>query len=133
LTQPLTEMSTRNISLGVKATGVYSWQPYHLHVPVVWKPGSLTLLEPSGPLQACVGLALFYIWWHLRNDVKNYVVEVNCEENGHVLNTNHGAETQRDKATNEMSEYFCVYPLLKILLVTVCKAPDGGLKAKNTK
>jgi hypothetical protein len=49
-TQPLTEMSTRNISWGVKAAGAYGWQPYHLHVPIVYKSGSLDLLEPSGPV-----------------------------------------------------------------------------------
>ena len=32
LTQPLTEMSTRGISWGVKAVGAQGWQPYHLHV-----------------------------------------------------------------------------------------------------
>ena len=58
LTQPLTEMSTRNISWGVKAAGVYGWQPYHFHVPIVLKSGSLALLEPSGPVQACNGIAL---------------------------------------------------------------------------
>jgi hypothetical protein len=34
-TQPLTEMSTKNISWGVKAAGAYGWQPYHLHMPIV--------------------------------------------------------------------------------------------------
>ena len=57
-TQPLTEMSTRNISWGVKAAGAYGWQPYHLRVPIVLKFGSLSLLEPSGPPQACNGIAL---------------------------------------------------------------------------
>jgi hypothetical protein len=57
-TQPLTEMSTRNISSGVKAAGAYGWQPYHLHVSTVLKSGSLTLLEPSGPVQACNGIVL---------------------------------------------------------------------------
>jgi hypothetical protein len=33
--QPLTEMSTKNISWGVKAAGAYGWQPYHRHVPIV--------------------------------------------------------------------------------------------------
>jgi len=56
-TQPLTEMSTRNF-LGVKAAGASGWQPYHLHVPTVLKSGSLNLLEPSGPVQACNGIAL---------------------------------------------------------------------------
>ena len=57
-TQPLREMSTRNISWGVKAVGAYGWQPYHLHVPIVLKSGSLNLLEPSGPIQGCNGIAL---------------------------------------------------------------------------
>jgi len=57
-TRPLTETSTRNISWGVKAAGAYGWQPYHLHVPIVLKSGSLNLLQPSGPVQACNGIAL---------------------------------------------------------------------------
>jgi len=57
-TQPLTEMSTNNISWGVKVVGAYGWQPYHLHVQIVLKSGSLNLLEPSGPVQACNGIAL---------------------------------------------------------------------------
>ena len=43
--------------LGVKAAGALGWQPYHLHVPIVLKSGSLNLLEPSGPVQACNGIA----------------------------------------------------------------------------
>jgi hypothetical protein len=40
-------------------------QPYHLHVPTVLKSGSLNLLEPYGPVQACNGIALplcFYLY-----------------------------------------------------------------------
>jgi len=58
LTRPLTEMSTRNISWGVKAASAYGWQPYHLHEPTVLKSGSLNLLEPSGPVQACDEIAV---------------------------------------------------------------------------
>ena len=58
LTQPLTEMSTRNISWEVKAAGAYGWQPYYLHVPIVLKSGRLNLLKPSGPVQACNEIAL---------------------------------------------------------------------------
>jgi hypothetical protein len=43
---------------GVKTAGTYSWQPYHLHVPIVLGSGSLNLLELSGPVQACRGIAL---------------------------------------------------------------------------
>ena len=60
LAQPLTEMSTRNISCGVKAAGAYGRQPYHLHVPTVLKSGSLNVLEPSGPVQACAGIAVSF-------------------------------------------------------------------------
>jgi hypothetical protein len=35
---------------------VYGWR-YHLHMPIVLKSGSLDLLEPSGPFQACNGIA----------------------------------------------------------------------------
>jgi len=58
LTQPLTDMSTRNISWRVKAAGAYGLQPYHLYVPIVLKSGSLNLLETSGPAQTCNGIAL---------------------------------------------------------------------------
>jgi len=53
LTHPLIEMSTSNISCGVKVDGAYGWQTYHLIVPTVMKSGSLNLLESSGPVQAC--------------------------------------------------------------------------------
>jgi len=53
LTQPLREMSTRNISWGVNAAGAQVWQPNHFHVPNVLKCGLLNLLELSGPGQAC--------------------------------------------------------------------------------
>jgi len=55
LTQPLTEMSTRNISWGVSAASAYVWQPYHHHVSFVLESGSLNLVESSRPIQACTG------------------------------------------------------------------------------
>jgi hypothetical protein len=39
-------------------SNAYGWQPYHLHVPHDLKSGSLNLLEPSGPVQTCIGIAL---------------------------------------------------------------------------
>ena len=57
-TLPLTEKSTRNISCEVNVAGSYSWQTYHLHVSIVWKSGSLNLLQPSGPAQTCTGIGL---------------------------------------------------------------------------
>ena len=52
-TQPLTEMSTRDISWRLKAAGAWGWQPYYLHVPTIykfWKP------QPCTALTACPGL-----------------------------------------------------------------------------
>lgn len=46
-TQTLTEMSTKNVFLGVKATGVYFCQLCHLHVPTVLK-GTLTSWNYQG-------------------------------------------------------------------------------------
>jgi hypothetical protein len=62
LTHPLTEMSNRNISNGVKTAGAWGWQPYHLHVPIILKSVSLNLQEPSGPVQACEGIAFALLW-----------------------------------------------------------------------
>jgi hypothetical protein len=57
-TQRLTEMSTKNISWGVKVAGALGWQPYHPPAPIVLKSGSLNLPEPSWPVQGCTGIAL---------------------------------------------------------------------------
>jgi len=48
-------MSIRKISWGVKGASAGGWQPYHLHVSVVWKYGSLNLPEPSGPVSPVQG------------------------------------------------------------------------------
>ena len=56
LTQPLTDMYQEYL-LGVTAVGALGW-PYHLPVPIVLKSGKLNVLEPSGPVQACNGVAL---------------------------------------------------------------------------
>ena len=59
LTQPLTEMNTRNVSWGGKVSSAYGRQTYHIHVQTVLKSGSLKFLEPSGPVQTCNGIAFF--------------------------------------------------------------------------
>ena len=51
------EISTRNISWRVKAASALDWQSYHLHVLTVIKSGNLSLLELSGPVQACTATA----------------------------------------------------------------------------
>ena len=59
-TQPLTVMSTRNISWGVKTAGAYDWQSYHLHVRMSQAPRALWAY--SRPVQ---GLFRLYVSRHL--------------------------------------------------------------------
>jgi hypothetical protein len=54
-TRRLTEISTRNISWRVKVAGAYGWQHYRLK-----------LLDRSGPVQACNGIALPHLWVIIR-------------------------------------------------------------------
>jgi len=60
-TQPLTEMSTRNISWG-KGGRCLRLTTLPPSCAVVMKCGNLNFLEPSGPLQACNGTALPYTY-----------------------------------------------------------------------
>jgi hypothetical protein len=59
LTQPLTDMNIKELPCGgtgrgrVKTTGSCSWQPYHFHVPIVWKFWDH---QPSGAVRTCPGL-----------------------------------------------------------------------------
>jgi hypothetical protein len=62
--QPLTEMRTRNISWG-KGGWCY------LHVPIVLKSRSLSLLETSGPVKVCNVIALALAFF-------NYVITILC-------------------------------------------------------
>jgi hypothetical protein len=52
LTQPLTEISTRNISGGVKAASAYGWQPYRLP----WNLGASTPWNPQALSRPVMGL-----------------------------------------------------------------------------
>jgi len=64
LTQPLTEMSTRSISWGVKPVGAQGWPP---SCAVVMKSGNLNFLEPSRPVQACNGTDLPAFFSYVKN------------------------------------------------------------------
>jgi len=39
-----------------------SWQPYYLHVPTVYKSGSLNFLEPYGPVKDLYGYSFIFIF-----------------------------------------------------------------------
>ena len=68
------EMSTRNISWGVKTAGAYGWQPYHLHVPIVLKNlGASTCWNPLGLYRPLMGLLyLFTSWLRPRKWTKHF-------------------------------------------------------------
>ena len=57
-TQPLTEMSTRVISWRVKAAGSWGWQLTIFMCRRSTSSGSLSLVQPSRPAQACIGIAV---------------------------------------------------------------------------
>ena len=59
-TQPLTEMTTRNISWG-KGGRCVRLTTLPPSCAVVMKSGNLNFLEPSGPLHACNGTALPFL------------------------------------------------------------------------
>ena len=42
----------------------------NIHVPIVWKPGSLNLMETSGHVKACTWIAFTYF---LSDKKSNYV------------------------------------------------------------
>ena len=60
-TQPLKEMSTRNISWGYRRPVPRADKLNHLRVPNVLKSGSLNLPKPSVPTQICTGITLHVI------------------------------------------------------------------------
>ena len=68
-TQPLTEMSTRSISWGYRRP-VRKADNLPPSCAVVMKSWTLNFLEPSGPLQACNGIAvpLPFLWVQLLSD-----------------------------------------------------------------
>jgi hypothetical protein len=72
LTQPVTEMSARIVCCGVKAVGAQDWQTCHLHVPTVWKSGSLNF-EAQGFVQFC-------LWDLYLYRVMEYYVIINLVE-----------------------------------------------------
>ena len=76
-TQPLTEISTRNISWGEdgRCVGLTTLPPSCAYCLEVWEPQHL---EPLGPVQACNGTALpiiIYIYIYIYIQVFNLKVD----------------------------------------------------------
>jgi hypothetical protein len=59
-TQPLTDMSTRNLPVeGYRAAGAYGWQPHrHLWADCLENVGASTSQNPMGPSRPVTGIAL---------------------------------------------------------------------------
>ena len=71
LTQPLTKMSNRNISWGLKAAGAQGWQLYHFHVPIF--QGVSTSWNPEGLSRPILGLRYsFYLSMFRKNNIYLY-------------------------------------------------------------
>ena len=82
LIQPLTEMSTRNISRETKVAGELGWQYYHFHVPIVSKSGFLNLLDPNGLQEVCIGI--FFTFFPLTCFIHYLGISVTCKLMLHV-------------------------------------------------
>jgi hypothetical protein len=65
-TQPLTEMSTRTLSLRVTAAGAYGWQPTTLMCRLSRNLGASTSWNPQGLSRPVMGLLYLYLY-HTRN------------------------------------------------------------------
>jgi hypothetical protein len=60
-TQPLTEMSTRNISWGVRVAGAYGWQPTTFMCCLSRNLGASTSWNPLGLSRPVMGLLYFFL------------------------------------------------------------------------
>jgi hypothetical protein len=61
--------------LGSKGGWCLGLTTYHLHMPIVWKCGSLNLLKPSGPVQTCNGIALpnfYFLYTRIYTHIYKY-------------------------------------------------------------
>jgi hypothetical protein len=62
LTEPLNLNKYQGYFLGCEGGRCVGLKTYHLQVPIVLISGSLNLLEPSGFVQTCNGIALPLIY-----------------------------------------------------------------------
>jgi hypothetical protein len=108
--------SSRTMTLGVKASGAYGWQTYLFHVLIVLTSGSLNLLEPSGPVQACTGVALPLPlhWTHI---VDSYVQRTIIHRERIVAFVWHHVKRKPHIFCNTRVTFlvYCQVPLLKFI------------------
>jgi hypothetical protein len=105
-------------SLWVKAAGAEGWQPYHLHVPIVLKSGSLELLEHSGPVKACSGIALhFYL-----NGMYNMCpkTQLNMCSNDDLPTSLYNRQTEKCASDITTKEYINIYLCFRVRCVSWC-------------
>jgi hypothetical protein len=86
---------------GRKGSRCYGWQPYHLHVLIGLKSGSLNFLEPSGPVQACNGIDLPLPL------VCKYINVSYCDRNVLIWGTEGGLCTQKFSASDSPCDRKC--------------------------
>ena len=121
-----------------------SWQTYHLHVTTTLKSGSLILLEPSGPVQACNGTAFIS-----RRRTSNHMVSEGLETHSNsalakqfslkfllTLSASRGKMQRRWVSETESRLFVCGRPSLIIVLASYSGGTARHLSrtiAKGTK
>ena len=143
-TQSLTEMTTRNISWGVKAADAWNWQPYHLYVPTVMKSGTFNLMEPSGPLQGLhfffVRIRVSYLCWGKCNQIVPasrataifVILVLPCDTEYTCCNRSRGPRVYSDDVRFSLlclCDFLTVSPNLDILCAEISKHSAEGLWA----
>jgi hypothetical protein len=113
---------------GVKAAGVYGWQLYHLHVPIVMKSGSLNFLEPSGSVQARNGIALhftciLYNFNYCNQKMNNFVIKYVPQQSRCVVYTQTASKffySPTDVQLNCLKSNFKIYIKIYIKTAPTC-------------
>jgi len=81
LAQQLTEMSSRNISWGLRRPVRRADNLTTFMCRLSWKTGSLSLLEPSGPVQVCAAIAVPFLLLNYNKFLKQNAVHVSSLHN----------------------------------------------------
>jgi len=111
LTQPLTEMSIRNILWGDKGGQCIGLTTLSISCAYCLESGTLKLLEPSGPVQACNGIALSLPYIYLLYFILFYcIMQLNLHTHPPSENTKAHLATTLIGLPHTLAIHYPLYP-----------------------